>query len=160
VIDTDRGLVIVSGCGHAGVVNTLEFARKTVRAAPVHAAVGGFHLFAADEATLDWTAGKLREMGVANLLGAHCPLHGDRSGLRVARAAGPGPAHVRCRRGGLRLRPGGRHPARCNRTLTRMSSGLSLPAAMALLIEACQLRSRATKALVTNATDGAPLARL
>ncbi len=72
VLDTERGLVVVSGCGHAGVVNTLEFARKTVREAPILAALGGFHLFPADEKTLDWTAARLREMGLQNLLGAHC----------------------------------------------------------------------------------------
>jgi 7,8-dihydropterin-6-yl-methyl-4-(beta-D-ribofuranosyl)aminobenzene 5'-phosphate synthase len=72
VLDTGRGLVVVSGCGHAGIVNTLEYARRTVRLAPVFAALGGFHLFAADRETLDWTAGKLRGMGVANFLGAHC----------------------------------------------------------------------------------------
>jgi 7,8-dihydropterin-6-yl-methyl-4-(beta-D-ribofuranosyl)aminobenzene 5'-phosphate synthase len=72
VLDTERGLVLVSGCGHAGVVNTLEHARRVVRAAPVWAAVGGFHLLTADEATLDWTAERLREMRVQHLLGAHC----------------------------------------------------------------------------------------
>jgi 7,8-dihydropterin-6-yl-methyl-4-(beta-D-ribofuranosyl)aminobenzene 5'-phosphate synthase len=72
VLDTARGLVVVSGCGHAGIVNTLEYARSSIRPAPIHAALGGFHLFAADEATLDWTAGKLRPWGVAHLLGAHC----------------------------------------------------------------------------------------
>jgi 7,8-dihydropterin-6-yl-methyl-4-(beta-D-ribofuranosyl)aminobenzene 5'-phosphate synthase len=72
VLDTDKGLVLVSGCCHAGVINTLEYARTKVRAAPVHAALGGFHLFAADGATLDWTAGKLRDMELAQLLGAHC----------------------------------------------------------------------------------------
>ena len=72
VLDTDRGLVVVAGCGHAGVVNTLEYAREVVRQAPVHAVVGGLHLFAADEATLDWTAGRLRGMGLGHLLGAHC----------------------------------------------------------------------------------------
>jgi 7,8-dihydropterin-6-yl-methyl-4-(beta-D-ribofuranosyl)aminobenzene 5'-phosphate synthase len=72
VVDTDAGLVVVSGCGHAGVINTLEYARKTVREAPVLAALGGFHLFPADDATLDWTAGKLRGMGLRHLLGAHC----------------------------------------------------------------------------------------
>jgi 7,8-dihydropterin-6-yl-methyl-4-(beta-D-ribofuranosyl)aminobenzene 5'-phosphate synthase len=72
VLDTRKGLVVVSGCGHAGVVNTLEYARGAVRRAPVHAAVGGFHLFAADDAALDWTAGKLRGMGLGHLLGAHC----------------------------------------------------------------------------------------
>jgi 7,8-dihydropterin-6-yl-methyl-4-(beta-D-ribofuranosyl)aminobenzene 5'-phosphate synthase len=72
VVDTARGLVLVSGCGHAGIVNTLEHARRVVRPAPVFAALGGFHLFPASDATIDWTAEKLRGMGVENLLGAHC----------------------------------------------------------------------------------------
>jgi 7,8-dihydropterin-6-yl-methyl-4-(beta-D-ribofuranosyl)aminobenzene 5'-phosphate synthase len=72
VIDTDQGLVIVSGCGHAGIINTLEFAQKQVRAAPIHAAIGGFHLFRADEQTLAWTGRKLRELKLGNLMGAHC----------------------------------------------------------------------------------------
>ena len=72
VLDTDKGLVMVSGCGHAGIINTLEYAREKVRETRVHAAVGGFHLFEADAATLDWTSTKLRPMGVANFLGAHC----------------------------------------------------------------------------------------
>jgi len=72
VIDTDRGLVVISGCGHSGIINTIEYARKTVRAAPVHAAIGGFHLFQLDDDKLKWTAGKLREFGIQNFLGAHC----------------------------------------------------------------------------------------
>ena len=72
VLDTEKGLVVVSGCGHAGVINTLEFARKKVRSAPVYAALGGFHLFEADAAALDWTARMLRSFELQNLLGAHC----------------------------------------------------------------------------------------
>jgi 7,8-dihydropterin-6-yl-methyl-4-(beta-D-ribofuranosyl)aminobenzene 5'-phosphate synthase len=72
VFDTEQGLVLLSGCGHAGIINTIEQARGAVRAAPLHAAIGGFHLFAASEETLGWTAGKLREFGLANLIGAHC----------------------------------------------------------------------------------------
>jgi 7,8-dihydropterin-6-yl-methyl-4-(beta-D-ribofuranosyl)aminobenzene 5'-phosphate synthase len=72
VVDTPNGLVLVSGCGHAGIVNTMEYARKTVRQAPFVAAIGGFHLFAASDATLEWTASKLREFGLQQLLGAHC----------------------------------------------------------------------------------------
>lgn len=72
VVDTDRGLVVVTGCGHAGVVNIVEYARSSVRKAPVFALVGGVHLFPADDAALDWTAGRLREAGVSQLLGAHC----------------------------------------------------------------------------------------
>lgn len=72
VIDTDRGLVVVTGCGHAGIINILDYSRKKVRNAPVHAAVGGFHLYQADDEKLKWTAGKLREFGIQNILGAHC----------------------------------------------------------------------------------------
>lgn len=72
IFDTDKGLVVLSGCGHAGVINTLEFARNRVRRAPVHAAIGGFHLFQLDDKKLAWTATKLREFGVRHLLGAHC----------------------------------------------------------------------------------------
>ena len=72
VVQTPQGLVVVSGCGHAGVINTVEFARKAVKDEPVHAAIGGFHLFAASDETLAWTAGKLKESRLAYLLGAHC----------------------------------------------------------------------------------------
>lgn len=72
VFDTDRGLVALFGCGHAGVINTLAYARRTVRDAPVLAVLGGLHLFDKDDLTLDWTADRMRELGVANLLGAHC----------------------------------------------------------------------------------------
>ena len=72
VVDTERGLVLLSGCGHAGVVNTVALARQAVRPAPMHALVGRFHLFAADDAHLRWTGARLREAGVENLIGAHC----------------------------------------------------------------------------------------
>jgi 7,8-dihydropterin-6-yl-methyl-4-(beta-D-ribofuranosyl)aminobenzene 5'-phosphate synthase len=72
VFNTDRGLVLLAGCGHAGIINTLEYARKFIRPAPVDAAVGGFHLYNAKEEQLNWTADKLKEFQVAQILGAHC----------------------------------------------------------------------------------------
>ena len=72
VINTARGLVVVSGCGHAGMINILEYAQSIVRPAPVHAALGGFHLLHADDVTLEWTADKLVDIGVENFMGAHC----------------------------------------------------------------------------------------
>jgi len=72
VFDTDKGLVVLFGCGHAGVVNTLLHARHVVRDAPIHAVLGGLHLFEKDDAALDWTAERMRELSVANLMGAHC----------------------------------------------------------------------------------------
>jgi 7,8-dihydropterin-6-yl-methyl-4-(beta-D-ribofuranosyl)aminobenzene 5'-phosphate synthase len=73
VIDTEPGLVILSGCGHAGIINTLDHARAIVgRPAPIHAALGGFHLFSATDEHLAWTAAKLRAAGLVHFLGAHC----------------------------------------------------------------------------------------
>ena len=72
VVDTADGLLLISGCGHSGIVNAMAYARKVVRNAPVHTAIGGFHLFAASDETLAWTAGRLNAFGVRRLMGAHC----------------------------------------------------------------------------------------
>jgi 7,8-dihydropterin-6-yl-methyl-4-(beta-D-ribofuranosyl)aminobenzene 5'-phosphate synthase len=72
VFNTEKGIVLLSGCGHAGIINTLEVARKLIKPAPVYAAVGGFHLFQLDNERLDWTATKLKEFGLKHLLGGHC----------------------------------------------------------------------------------------
>jgi metal-dependent hydrolase (beta-lactamase superfamily II) len=66
VFNTDGGLVILSGCGHSGFVNTIEFARNQVRKAPLVAAIGGFHLYELPDDRLEWTAGKLKEFGIQN----------------------------------------------------------------------------------------------
>jgi len=40
----DKGLVIISGCGHAGIINTVFYARKITGFDTIHAVIGGFHL--------------------------------------------------------------------------------------------------------------------
>ena len=72
VFDTDAGLVVLTGCGHAGVINIIDYARTFIRRARIHALIGGLHLFNASEESLRWTADRLREFGVDNFLGAHC----------------------------------------------------------------------------------------
>ncbi|MEO8499986.1 MAG: MBL fold metallo-hydrolase [Vicinamibacteria bacterium] len=72
VIETAQGLVILTGCGHAGIVNIVTQARAFTGGALVHAVIGGLHLFAATDDQLAWTAARLREAGVTHLLGAHC----------------------------------------------------------------------------------------
>jgi 7,8-dihydropterin-6-yl-methyl-4-(beta-D-ribofuranosyl)aminobenzene 5'-phosphate synthase len=72
VFNTPDGLVLLAGCGHAGIINTLQYARKFIRPAPVNAAIGGFHLYNAKDEQLDWTADKLKEFQIAQILGAHC----------------------------------------------------------------------------------------
>jgi 7,8-dihydropterin-6-yl-methyl-4-(beta-D-ribofuranosyl)aminobenzene 5'-phosphate synthase len=72
VINTRQGLVVITGCGHAGMINILEYAQHVIRPARVHAAIGGFHLLNADDALLQWTADELQRFELENLIGAHC----------------------------------------------------------------------------------------
>jgi len=72
VLQTADGPVYLFGCGHAGVINTLDYGRKVIDPAPVKAVIGGLHLFAASDQTLAWTASQLKAFGVQQLIGAHC----------------------------------------------------------------------------------------
>jgi 7,8-dihydropterin-6-yl-methyl-4-(beta-D-ribofuranosyl)aminobenzene 5'-phosphate synthase len=72
VLDTTKGLVLITGCGHAGIVNIATFAEKHFNDQPIYGIVGGLHLYAATDQQIDWTASKLRDYHVANFLSAHC----------------------------------------------------------------------------------------
>ena len=72
MLDTTQGLVVITGCGHAGIVNIVTFAGKHFANRPIYGIIGGLHLFAATDEVVDWTASKLRAFHVSNLLAAHC----------------------------------------------------------------------------------------
>jgi 7,8-dihydropterin-6-yl-methyl-4-(beta-D-ribofuranosyl)aminobenzene 5'-phosphate synthase len=72
VCNTDRGLVVLTGCGHAGAINIITYAQSFIRPVSVYALIGGLHLSGAPDATMAWTSGQLRSLGVENILGAHC----------------------------------------------------------------------------------------
>lgn len=72
VFDTDKGMVLLSGCGHAGIINTVEQAKKAVGRQSMAAVLGGFHLLEASDEQLTWTATQLKSAGVGWMLGAHC----------------------------------------------------------------------------------------
>ena len=72
VITTSNGFVLVSGCGHSGMINTMEQIRTDIYADNFFAAIGGFHLISASDEHLKWTADKLKEFGLVNLNGGHC----------------------------------------------------------------------------------------
>ena len=72
VIDTKDGLILISGCGHAGLINTLEHVSKNGNDQKIFTIIGGFHLFSASEEQLKWTASKLRDFGITKIIGAHC----------------------------------------------------------------------------------------
>jgi 7,8-dihydropterin-6-yl-methyl-4-(beta-D-ribofuranosyl)aminobenzene 5'-phosphate synthase len=72
LFDTDEGVVILTGCGHAGIVNITEYSRALLGNRPIVAVIGGLHLFAASDQTLAWTGAKLKSYQVESLLAGHC----------------------------------------------------------------------------------------
>jgi 7,8-dihydropterin-6-yl-methyl-4-(beta-D-ribofuranosyl)aminobenzene 5'-phosphate synthase len=72
IFDTDQGMIILTGCAHAGIVNITEYARHIAGNKPIVAVIGGLHLFSASDQTLAWTGAKLKAYGVLSLLAGHC----------------------------------------------------------------------------------------
>jgi len=72
VVNTAEGLVVITGCGHAGIVNILAAAGDHFDHRPIVAVVGGLHLYAATDEVVDWTADKMKSAGIKFLIGAHC----------------------------------------------------------------------------------------
>lgn len=82
VINTPTGVVVVTGCAHAGITNTILAAQAVLGGAqPPVTLVGGVHFFQLPigeentegiEGTLLWEANQLRLKGVTRILGAHC----------------------------------------------------------------------------------------
>ncbi|PIU50249.1 MAG: MBL fold metallo-hydrolase [Desulfobacterales bacterium CG07_land_8_20_14_0_80_52_14] len=69
----DKGLVVISGCSHAGIVNTVMFAQKTTREEKVHAVLGGFHLSGPFfEKIHDDTIRELKKMDPEVIVPMHC----------------------------------------------------------------------------------------
>ena len=68
-----KGLVVISGCAHAGIVNTVLYSRKITGIEPVHAIFGGFHLTGPIfEPIIGETIAALREIGPKIIVPMHC----------------------------------------------------------------------------------------
>ena len=69
---TREGLVVLLGCAHAGVTNTLHHAIRLTGDSRIRAVVGGLHLKDASPEVVDKTVAALREMDVARIVACHC----------------------------------------------------------------------------------------
>jgi 7,8-dihydropterin-6-yl-methyl-4-(beta-D-ribofuranosyl)aminobenzene 5'-phosphate synthase len=69
----DRGLVVITGCGHAGVVNITRYACALTGAERVYAVIGGFHLNGPlYEPLIERTCADLLALGPQLVVPAHC----------------------------------------------------------------------------------------
>ena len=68
----DRGLVVITSCGHAGIINTTRQAMEVSGIRKVHAVLGGVHLFAAAEDYLRQTIAELKALDPDVIIPMHC----------------------------------------------------------------------------------------
>ncbi len=68
---TDKGWIMMSGCGHSVIINTAK-KLQSIKNVPVYGAIGGFHLFKADNEIISKTANWLGDNGLTKFMGGHC----------------------------------------------------------------------------------------
>jgi len=67
-----KGLVVLSGCAHAGIVNTVKQAQKVAGTDKVHAIMGGFHLINAKPEIIQNTVADIKAMKPEYIVPTHC----------------------------------------------------------------------------------------
>lgn len=68
----DRGIVVFTGCSHAGVVNASKHALTLGQGAPLYAVMGGYHLGDAQQEQIDESVGDLMALKPKLLIPGHC----------------------------------------------------------------------------------------
>ena len=66
-----NGLIIISGCAHSGICNTIEYAKKITGENRIKAVIGGFHLKEINESTLK-TIEYMKQEDIKSIYLAHC----------------------------------------------------------------------------------------
>ena len=68
----DRGLVVITSCGHAGIINSLRRAQEVSGTEKIYALVGGFHLAPAPDDYLRQVMTELKKFDLEHVLPMHC----------------------------------------------------------------------------------------
>ncbi len=72
VYQSDQGLVIITGCAHAGICNTIAYAQKVCKERRVADVIGGFHLLNPGEAQLRGTLNFFKDLSPKAVHACHC----------------------------------------------------------------------------------------
>jgi 7,8-dihydropterin-6-yl-methyl-4-(beta-D-ribofuranosyl)aminobenzene 5'-phosphate synthase len=68
----DKGLIVLSGCAHSGIVNTINYAREISDVERVWAIIGGFHLAKAKDDEIERTSAEIKECKPKLIVPSHC----------------------------------------------------------------------------------------
>jgi 7,8-dihydropterin-6-yl-methyl-4-(beta-D-ribofuranosyl)aminobenzene 5'-phosphate synthase len=72
VVKTIEGLVLITGCAHRGIINTVRQVQKLTGGEYIHTIIGGTHLMVASPERIEKTASELKELGLQRLGVSHC----------------------------------------------------------------------------------------
>jgi 7,8-dihydropterin-6-yl-methyl-4-(beta-D-ribofuranosyl)aminobenzene 5'-phosphate synthase len=69
----DKGLAVITGCGHSGIINTLKYAKELTGEDRIYAVMGGIHLTGGIfEAIIPRTIDELEELKPKFMIPCHC----------------------------------------------------------------------------------------
>jgi len=71
-IDTPAGTIVILGCAHAGVINTLDYIRELTGNRRIHTVLGGMHLLSAGSVRMHKTVDELCRIDARRLIPCHC----------------------------------------------------------------------------------------
>jgi len=71
-METLQGMVVLLGCAHAGLINTLDHIQRLTQGRPIHAVLGGTHLRSAPQSRIAWTLEELKFFNLHRLVAMHC----------------------------------------------------------------------------------------
>jgi 7,8-dihydropterin-6-yl-methyl-4-(beta-D-ribofuranosyl)aminobenzene 5'-phosphate synthase len=74
-IDTPEGLVVIVGCAHAGIINTLNYIQEITDKTRIRAVIGGLHLINASRSRLEETISHLKMISPEIIAPCHCTGH-------------------------------------------------------------------------------------
>lgn len=72
IYKSDRGLIIITGCGHRGVINIVRHCQKITGIDKIYALIGGFHLRTASPLRLWQVQRFLKHIKPEKVMGCHC----------------------------------------------------------------------------------------
>lgn len=72
IVKTSEGLILITGCAHRGIVNTVRHVQKITGGEYIHTIIGGTHLMVASPERIGKTANELKGLGLQRLGVSHC----------------------------------------------------------------------------------------
>ncbi len=72
IVKTNKGLIIIVGCSHAGICNTIDYAKRIMGKSKIYAIIGGFHLINYSQERLEKTVEFFKKEKIEQMYPCHC----------------------------------------------------------------------------------------